>query len=225
MWFHHHHQKHSVKEEATGTAASKPKKVKASSSSAKSVTSTATKVKCEVPHPEWFEIGRVRTLTSSNDIKVGGNCIMYWMSRDQRADYNWALLLAHYLATEQGVPVAVCFNLTPPCPNDPLATLRQYDWMIQGLKEVEKSLKEKHVPMYLLQGQPSQTVPALAEELKACAGKKGFYGQRIMATSLNQSHLTYSHPPSPADLHSHYGLLSITRASSCCKGRSSGPGQ
>lgn len=43
--------------------------------------------------------------------------------------------------------------------------------MIKGLKEVEKSLKEKHVPMYLLQGQPAVTVPALAEELKACAGK------------------------------------------------------
>lgn len=45
---------------------------------------------------------------------------------DQRAEDNWALLLARHLASEQGVPLAVCFNLTPPRADDPLATLRAY---------------------------------------------------------------------------------------------------
>lgn len=45
---------------------------------------------------------------------------------DQRAEDNWALLLARHLASVHNVPLAVCFNLTPPAANDPLATLRAY---------------------------------------------------------------------------------------------------
>ena len=31
---------------------------------------------------------------------VQGRCVVYWMSRDQRAEHNWALLYAHTLAAK-----------------------------------------------------------------------------------------------------------------------------
>jgi hypothetical protein len=43
--------------------------------------------------------------------------------RDQRAEENWALLLARHLAASKGVPLAVCFNLVPTFLE---ATVRQY---------------------------------------------------------------------------------------------------
>jgi hypothetical protein len=88
--------------------------------------------------PEWFAPGRLRVLTTATTTpQANGKCVLYWMARDQRADDNYALLLARHLASQQNVPVAVVFNLTPPTPNDPLATLRAYGWMFKGLKEVE----------------------------------------------------------------------------------------
>ena len=43
----------------------------------------------------------------------GGGCVVYWMSRDQRVDDNWALLKAQALAAELGLPLRVCFVLAP----------------------------------------------------------------------------------------------------------------
>jgi hypothetical protein len=71
------------------------------------------------------------------------------MSREQRAEDNWALLHAVQLASElgDGAIVKVVFNLVPKFLE---ATLRQYGFMIAGLKETEAALREKHIPMILL---------------------------------------------------------------------------
>lgn len=47
----------------------------------------------------------------------------FGICRDQRAEDNWALILARHLAKEKGVPLAVCFNLVPKFLE---ATVRQY---------------------------------------------------------------------------------------------------
>ena len=54
------------------------------------------------------------------------------MSRDQRANDNWALLYAVDWAKRGNHGVAVVFNLVPSYLE---ATLRQYQFMIDGLKE------------------------------------------------------------------------------------------
>jgi deoxyribodipyrimidine photo-lyase len=56
------------------------------------------------------------------------------MSRDQRVEDNWALIRAQELAKEYKLPLKVVFNLVPKFLE---ATLRQYSFMIDGLKEVE----------------------------------------------------------------------------------------
>jgi len=42
--------------------------------------------------------------------------------------------------------------------------------MVKGLKEVNQKLEEKNIPMYLLQGEPQDSVPELARKLQARAG-------------------------------------------------------
>ena len=68
---------------------------------------------------------RVRSLNGKNFKNKGP--IAYWMSRDQRADDNWALLFAQELAIKYKQPLAVVFCLI----DDFLgATFRQYRFML-----------------------------------------------------------------------------------------------
>ncbi|MCA9385688.1 deoxyribodipyrimidine photo-lyase [Candidatus Dojkabacteria bacterium] len=97
---------------------------------------------------------RIRKL---NTIRLEENGpVIYWMRRDQRVKDNWALLTALETAKKDGVPCGVIFSLLPEFRG---ATLRQYDFMLKGLEEVEKSLKERGVPFFLLKGEYKDTIP------------------------------------------------------------------
>lgn len=82
--------------------------------------------------------------------------IVYWMSRDQRAQDNWALLYAQQLAIERQQQLLVVFCLVP---NFLEASVRQYGFMLRGLAETFQTLTAKNIPCYLLQGQPHETLP------------------------------------------------------------------
>jgi len=87
---------------------------------------------------------------------ISKGTVVYWMSRDQRAEDNWALEFACQLAKENNVSVAVAFCLVPDFLN---ATLRQYGFMLKGIKEVALKLKGNNIPFYLLQGAPGVEIP------------------------------------------------------------------
>ena len=80
-----------------------------------------------------------------------GGPVIYWLSRDQRAHDNWALLYAQELALDRQAPLGVVFNLVP---KFLAAAHRQYDFMLRGLKETAASLKKQNIPFFLLQGDP-----------------------------------------------------------------------
>lgn len=77
--------------------------------------------------------------------------VIYWMSRDQRVHDNWALLFAQQLALEKKKPLVVIFNLVPDFLE---AAIRQYGFMLKGLKEIEEELANYHIPFFLLTGKP-----------------------------------------------------------------------
>jgi deoxyribodipyrimidine photo-lyase len=106
---------------------------------------------------------RVRLL---NNKERGKGPILYWMSRDQRAKDNWALLFAQGLALEQKVPLGVVFCLVPDFLQ---ATVRQYDFMLRGLEETEKELAVKNIPFMLLTGSPEAEIPKHVQKLQAGA--------------------------------------------------------
>jgi deoxyribodipyrimidine photo-lyase len=88
--------------------------------------------------------------------------VIYWMSRDQRVSDNWALLFAQKLAFEKKLDLAVVFSLVSEFLK---ATIRQYDFMLKGLMEVEKELKKLNIPFYLLIGNPVDEIPKFVSEL------------------------------------------------------------
>ncbi len=83
--------------------------------------------------------------------------VVYWMSRDQRVRDNWALLHAGEIALEERRPLGVVFVLSPRFLG---ATLRQYDFMLRGLEEVERALAGFRIPFFLLVGAPEREIPS-----------------------------------------------------------------
>ncbi len=101
-----------------------------------------------------------------NENVVGDGPVVYWMSRDQRAHDNWALLYAQEIAAEKKQSLAVVFSLVP---NFLEATIRQYEFMLQGLEELERQLGEYDIPFYLLLGDPVAQVTQFVKEKGAGA--------------------------------------------------------
>lgn len=89
---------------------------------------------------------RVRKL---NNPEYAGGPILYWMSRDIRAEDNWALLYAQELALKEKVPLLVLYNLAPGFLG---GGLRQHVFKLEALKSVEEALKEKNIPFFLFSG-------------------------------------------------------------------------
>jgi deoxyribodipyrimidine photo-lyase len=96
---------------------------------------------------------RIRILKDSEWTK---GPIIYWMSRDQRAQDNWALLHAQDLALQSKTALGVVFCLVPEFLG---AGIRQYSFMLRGLEETEQHLKEKQIPFFLLKGNPEVVLP------------------------------------------------------------------
>lgn len=87
--------------------------------------------------------------------------VIYWMSRDQRAHDNWALLHAQAAAAARNAPLAVVFSLLPSFAN---ATLRHYAFVLKGLREVAATLADHNIPFFLLRGEPQHTLPQFIKQ-------------------------------------------------------------
>lgn len=116
---------------------------------------------------------RIRRLNQAAD---GDGPVIYWMSRDQRARHNWALLYACEKSISLQQPVEVLFTLAPSFLGAPL---RHYDFMFRGLAETESLLRELGIPMTILCGEPGSTLPAYAAKRQAGAVVADFSPLRI----------------------------------------------
>lgn len=108
-----------------------------------------------------FKKKRVRILSSSAEVKEKSDAILYWMSRDQRVQDNWAFLFAQKLALKNELPLKVAFCLVPSFLNAPL---RHFDFLLNGLKEVSKECNKLDIDFHLLLGSPGTEVPKFVKE-------------------------------------------------------------
>ena len=104
---------------------------------------------------------RIRLLQKGNETN---GPVVYWMSRDQRVHNNWALLYAQQLAFENKKPLLVLFNLVPDFLE---ATIRQYGFMLKGLREVEIELLKHNIPFFLTSGKPEKEISKFLEKINA----------------------------------------------------------
>lgn len=135
------------------------------------------------------------------EIKSGGNGrgpVIYWMSRDQRAGDNWALLHAQAQALALGRPLVVAFCLAPGFLD---ATLRQYGFMLRGLAETAADLERKAIPFFLLRGDPTEEVPRLCRILDPAMLVVDFDPLRVKRAWLAAVSNSISAPIDQVDAH------------------------
>lgn len=92
------------------------------------------------------------------DLDIEKGPVIYWMQRDQRVKDNWALIHAYEQAEHNGNELLVVFNLVSSFHE---ATLRQYHFMIEGLKEVEVELAKLNIPFHITTGKPEEEIPKI----------------------------------------------------------------
>ncbi len=99
-----------------------------------------------------------------NDTQPAGGAVIYWMSRDQRVHDNWSLIYAQAMAHDRKVPLEVVFCLVPQFLD---ATVRQYEFMLKGLEEVEQTLRMYNIPFHMMTGSPERELPKLVKRIKS----------------------------------------------------------
>ena len=87
--------------------------------------------------------------------------VLYWISRDQRAADNWALTEALELARASGSYVVAVFCLRSQCGS---ASRRHYEFMLEGLVELQQQLRELGIPFVLRHGDAAAIVVRLVEQ-------------------------------------------------------------
>ncbi len=107
--------------------------------------------------------GRITQL-NNHPIASSGECVLYWMQKDQRAEDNWALLRAIELGNELGLPVVVGFIVTT---GHKTANLRQYDFMLRGLADTARDLRTQDIGFVMRAGSAVDEIVKLATEIEA----------------------------------------------------------
>ncbi len=86
----------------------------------------------------------------------GEGPVVYWVSRDQRVDDNWALLWAQQEALIRQKGLLVIFCLVP----DYLGvSSSQYSFMLRGLATMQKRLDDLNIDFILLKQLPDEVLP------------------------------------------------------------------
>jgi deoxyribodipyrimidine photo-lyase len=122
---------------------------------------------------------RVRLINNyKNDIGP----IVYWMSRDQRTDDNWALLFAQEMAIKKKQPLIVIFCLVQNYCN---ANQKIYNFMIDGLKKIEERLNSLDIPFIILKGNPERTLIEFVDDFNISIIITDFSPLRIKRNWIN----------------------------------------
>jgi len=112
---------------------------------------------------------RVRPL--NNEKEKRREYVLYWMQASQRAEYNHALEYAAEQANARGKSLVVFFGLTEKFPE---ANERHYAFMLEGLREVGRSLDERGIRFVVRHQSPEAGAVAMARRADLTVVDRGY---------------------------------------------------
>jgi len=112
---------------------------------------------------------RIRVLNRHSPQK--GEYVLYWMQASQRTECNHALEYAVRQANERKEPLVVYFGLTDRFPE---ANERHYYFMLEGLKEVMMSLKNRGIAMVVRHDSPEHGAIEFAGKASLVVCDRGY---------------------------------------------------
>jgi deoxyribodipyrimidine photo-lyase len=116
-----------------------------------------------------IQASRVRDLNDSET--AAGDYVLYWMQQSQRAGSNPALEVAIADANRLRLPVIVGFGLMDEYPE---ANRRHYAFMLQGLQETRRRLRDRGIELVARRGAPVAVALALAERAALVVCDRGY---------------------------------------------------
>lgn len=102
---------------------------------------------------------------------TAGKYVLYWMQQSQRVRFNHALEYAIEQANELKLPLVVCFAVMDDYPE---ANARHYQFLLEGLRDVELELKERGIRFVCRHGQAPPIVIKLAEDAALVVCDRGY---------------------------------------------------
>lgn len=149
---------------------------------------------------------RLHHVYNARDPQIEGP-VVYWMGRERRVADNPSLLYARSLAQQRNVELHIVFCLVPTFLD---ATIRQYGFMLRGLKEVDDSLRRLGLGLRILLGTPETVLIPFLHELRPSLIVTDFEPLRIKRQWQNQ--VSDALPCSLAVVDSH-NIVPVTVAS------------
>ncbi len=120
---------------------------------------------------EGWKMERRFKLINEKEIRGKGDYILYWMQGSQRTRYNHCLEYGVLKANEVKKPLIVIFNLVDSYPD---ANERHYSFMLEGLKDVKKSLEARKIEVYILHGDMVNNIVKAAKDAVLLICDKGY---------------------------------------------------
>lgn len=101
-------------------------------------------------------------IQAQNDQQINehGSYVLYWMEQSKRTEYNHALALAADKANQLQQPLLVVYALTNTYPD---FNLRHFTFLMEGLQETERELKDMGIKLVARIGNPVEVVLGLSD--------------------------------------------------------------
>ncbi len=96
-----------------------------------------------------------------NNHNYQNGLILYWMDRDMRAKYNWAMIFAEDLAKKNNQRLVVVYNLVP---NFLGGSKRHVNFKVKSLLELDQDLDELNINFDILLDSTGNKTPKLIED-------------------------------------------------------------
>ena len=126
-------------------------------------------MKATVSKDNGVENQRIRNLNTQSFNH--GKYILYWMQASQRVVDNHALAFAVDMAHTKQMPLVVFFGLTDDFPD---ANYRHYQFMLQGLQEVQRNLEQLGISFILRHISPELGAIELSSDASMLVVDKGY---------------------------------------------------
>ncbi len=117
-----------------------------------------------------IEDERIRWRRATNGAATG-DAVVYWMQQAQRARTNPALEFAIQQANERNLPARVVFCVVADYPE---AASRHFDFMFEGLVEVEGDLARRGIRFDAVVGHPASVFASMGDEMALLVLDRGY---------------------------------------------------
>ncbi|PKK97396.1 MAG: deoxyribodipyrimidine photolyase [Tenericutes bacterium HGW-Tenericutes-3] len=104
-------------------------------------------------------------------VQLNKKYVLYWMQQSQRVHFNHALEYAIKIANQNNLPVLVYFGLSA---NYPEANQRHYQFMLEGLVEVKKILKNFGISFVFKYASPEVGILPLLNDAHTLVMDQGY---------------------------------------------------